>query len=79
MPLSQLFKAQEEIKSVKKRRQSLQQSLVRHKERKDKVMVSQAQEKLAANERLLARLQREEQTIQRSITTKSERKKLSVF
>jgi len=42
-------------------------------------MEAHVQEKLAACERHLSQLRREEQTIQRNITSKSERKKLTVF
>ena len=42
-------------------------------------MVAHTQEKLGVEERRLVHLQREEQTIQKNITSKTERRKLSVF
>ena len=42
-------------------------------------MESHVTEKLSAVEKQLSQLQREEQTIEKNITSKSERRKLSVF
>ena len=42
-------------------------------------MEAHVKEKLQVLERQLAQLHREEQTIEKSITSKTERKKLSVF
>lgn len=42
-------------------------------------MEGHVKEKLSAVEKQLTQLQREEQTIEKSITSKSERRKLSVF
>ena len=45
----------------------------------DKQMESHVKEKLSVVERQLTQLQREEQTIEKNIKSKTERKKLSVF
>lgn len=42
-------------------------------------MEAHTQEKLAAADRELAQLQRHEQSIQKSITSKTEQRKLTVF
>lgn len=42
-------------------------------------MEAHVMEKLSAVERQLTQLQREEQTIEKNITSKTERRKLSVF
>ena len=103
----QLFRIQEDIKSLSKRRKSLRDSLQRHQKRlvrhsnlvyvvgmylcvcvcvcvcvcyrKDKQLIDQVKEKLASVDSQLVQLQREEKTLERNITTKSEQKKLSIF
>ncbi|XP_064395367.1 zinc finger CCCH-type with G patch domain-containing protein-like isoform X2 [Halichondria panicea] len=73
-----LFKVQEDINLMKKRKHSLRESLSRHKG-KNKTMETQVLEKLTQTDREIAQLIREEQTLLKRISSKSEHKKLSVF
>lgn len=74
-----LLKTQEEMKAVQRRKKSLQESLQRHQKRKEKQLVEQVKEKIRGVDSQLEDLHRQESALQRSIATKSERKKLAVF
>lgn len=50
-----------------------------YEDRKDKQLIVQAKEKLASVDSQLEQLHRQEKSLEKSIETKSERKKLSVF